>query len=69
MNMKLETLMLQGLFVACLAVSALIFGAMLTTTSASVRLATGNSVSAILLTAPASCALPPDGVVCPQIGG
>jgi len=69
MIMKLETLMLQGLFVACLAVSALIFGAMVTTTPASLRLAAGSSVGAILLTAPTSCALPPDGVVCPQIGG
>ena len=67
--MKFETLMLRGLFIACLAVCGLIFGAMVTTTPASVQLATHGGVVAILLAAPASCALPPDGVVCPQLGG
>jgi hypothetical protein len=69
MIMKFETLMLRGLFIACLAVCGLIFGAMVTTTSASVQLAANSGVGAILLAAPSSCALPPDGVVCPQIGG
>ena len=67
--MKFETLMLRGLFIACLAVCGLILGAMVTTTSASVQLAANSGVGAILLAAPSSCALPPDGVVCPQIGG
>ena len=67
--MKFETLMLRGLFIACLAVCGLIFGAMLTTTPASVQLAANHGVGAILLSAPSSCALPPDGVVCPQTGG
>ncbi len=67
--MKLETLMLRGLFIACVAVCGLILAAMVTTTPASVQLATGSSVGAILLAAPSSCALPPDGVVCPQYGG
>ncbi|OHE83020.1 MAG: hypothetical protein A2190_07285 [Lysobacterales bacterium RIFOXYA1_FULL_69_10] len=67
--MKFETLMLRGLFIACLAVCGLILGAMVTATPASVQLATNGSVGAILLAAPTSCALPPDGVVCPQIGG
>ncbi|WP_426690422.1 hypothetical protein [Rhodanobacter ginsengiterrae] len=66
--MKFETLMLRGLFIACLAVCGLIFGAMLTTTPASVQLASGNHIGAILLAAPTSCALPPDGVMCPQLG-
>jgi hypothetical protein len=69
MIMKFETLMLRGLFIACLAVCGLILGAMVTTTPASVQLAAHGSVSAILLAAPTSCALPPDGVVCPQLGG
>ncbi len=67
--MKFETLMLRGLFIACMAVCGLIFGAMLTTTPASVRLTASNTVGAMLLAAPSSCALPPDGVVCPQPRG
>lgn len=66
--MNFETLMLRGLFIACLAVCGLIFGAMLTATPASVQLATGNHLGAILLAAPSSCALPSDGVMCPQFG-
>ncbi len=67
--MKFETLMLRGLFIACMAVCGLIFGAMLTTTPASVQLAAGSSIRTILLSAPSSCVLPPDGVVCPQPQG
>ena len=71
--MKFETLMLRSLFVACLTVCGLIFGAMLTTTPPAVQLATdgtaANSVSSILLAAPSSCALPADGVVCPRARG
>lgn len=66
--MKFETLMLRGLFIACLAVCGLIFGAMITTTPASVRIAATSSVAAILLAAPSSCAVPADGVICPPIG-
>lgn len=66
--MKFETMMLHGLFIACLAVCSLILAAMVTTTPASVQLAARGSVAAILLAAPSSCALPPDGVVCPRIG-
>ena len=65
--MKFETLMLRGLFIACLTVCGLIFGAMLTTTPASVSLANGNHIRALLLAAPSSCALPPDGVMCPLL--
>jgi hypothetical protein len=65
MIMKFETLMLRGLFIACLAVCGLIFGAMLTATPPATKFAGSNRLSAILLTAPSSCVLPPDGVVCP----
>lgn len=67
--MKFETLMLRTLFVACMAVCSLIMGAMLTTTPSSVQLASNRSVASILLSAPSSCALPPDGVVCPRQNG
>lgn len=63
--MKFETLMLRGLFIACLAVCGLIFGAMLTTTPPATQFAAGPRLGSILLAAPNSCALPPDGVVCP----
>jgi hypothetical protein len=69
MIMKFETVMLRGLFIACLAVCGLILGAMVTTTPASVQLAANSSIGAILLAAPSSCVLPPDGVICPQVGG
>ena len=69
MIVKFETLMLRGLFIACLAVCGLILGAMVTITPTSVQLATDSSGGAILLATPASCALSPDGVVCPLIGG
>jgi hypothetical protein len=67
--MKFETLVLRGLFVACLAVCGLILGAMLTATPPTVQLAASHSVAAILLAAPSTCALPPDGVVCAQLHG
>jgi hypothetical protein len=66
MIMKFETLMLRGLFIACMAVCGLIFGAMLTTTPASTKLVANPTFGAILLSSPSSCALPADGVVCPQ---
>ncbi|HWU77652.1 MAG TPA: hypothetical protein VN043_14200 [Rhodanobacter sp.] len=67
--MKFESLMLRCLFLACLAVCGLIFGAMLTATPPSVQLAATNGASAILLATPSSCVLPPDGVICPRITG
>ena len=69
--MKFESLMLRCLFVACLAVCGLIFGAMLTAVPSptGVQLAASGHVGAILLAAPSSCALPPDGVLCPRIAG
>jgi hypothetical protein len=68
--MKFETLVLRCLFLACLAVCGLVFGAMLTSVPApGVQLAASSGVSTMLLTTPSSCALPPDGVVCPRVAG
>jgi hypothetical protein len=68
--MKFENFVLRCLFLACLAVCGLVFGAMLTTASTpDVQLASSPSVGAILLTLPSTCALPPDGIVCPHIAG
>lgn len=64
--MKFETLMLHSLFVACLLACGLILGAMLNSQPGAVRLASTGSLGTILLAAPASCMLPPDGVVCPR---
>ncbi len=64
--MKFENLMLHGLFLACFVVSALILAAMLTATPPPAPLAISASV---LLAAPVSCALPPDGVLCPRRPG
>jgi hypothetical protein len=62
--MKFETFLLSGLFVACMAICALIMGAMLYATPGS-RLASQPSISQQLLAAPSACAMPADGVVCP----
>lgn len=67
--MKFETLMLHGLFVASLVVCGLVLAAMVTTTPRSVPVVSNGSISTILLSAPSSCALPPDGVVCPRVAG
>jgi len=69
--MKFESLMLRCLFLACLAVCGLIFGAMLTAAPlpGGTQLAATSHLGAILLAAPSTCALPPDGVVCPHIAG
>jgi hypothetical protein len=65
--MKLESLLLRGLFVACLTVCGLIVGAMLVQTPPAVRLAGSAVVPVVGMVVPASgCALPPDGVVCPR---
>jgi hypothetical protein len=67
--MKFETIMLNGLFVACIAVCALVMGAMLKATPTSSSLSATTSTASILLTAPATCALPNDGVICPRSNG
>jgi hypothetical protein len=67
--MKLESLLLRGLFVACLTVCGLIVGAMLLQTPPAVRLATdaaANPAMGLLIVPASHCALPPDGVVCPR---
>lgn len=68
--MKFENLMLRCLFLACVAVCGLIFGAMLTAApTPDVQLAASSRVIAVLLATPSTCALPPDGVICPRIAG
>jgi hypothetical protein len=67
--MKHELLVLRGLLVASLLVCGLILGNMLTYQGAPVQLAKAATVApgALgLVTAP-SCALPPDGIVCPRV--
>ncbi|MEP6897890.1 MAG: hypothetical protein ABI870_05115 [Rhodanobacter sp.] len=67
--MKFETMMLSGLFIACITVCALVMGAMLKTTPASIQLASTSNISSVLLAAPTRCALPADGVICPRVNG
>ncbi|MEO6925597.1 MAG: hypothetical protein ABI129_02925 [Rhodanobacter sp.] len=69
--MKFESLMLRCLFLACIALCGMIFGAMLTTSAApgGQQLAASSRIAAILLSAPGTCAVPPDGVVCARIPG
>jgi hypothetical protein len=67
--MKFETFMLRGLFVACFAVCALIMGAMLNAHPQNLRQTNGNPVVSALLAAPSTCAMKPDGVVCPAVRG
>ena len=66
--MKLESLLLRGLFVACLTVCGLIVGAMLVQTPPAVRLAGSHVATPVvgMLMPATGCALPPDGVVCPR---
>ena len=65
MIMKFETLMLRGLFVACLLVCGLVLGAMVNASPEAIRLAAAGSAGQLI--APTVCALPPDGVVCPRV--
>ncbi|MEO8811244.1 MAG: hypothetical protein ABI386_13455 [Rhodanobacter sp.] len=68
--MKFESLVLRCLFLACVSVCALIFGAMVTAApSPGTQLAASTRIAGILLASPATCALPPDGVVCPHVAG
>lgn len=66
--MKFETMLLSGLFVACLAVCTLIMGAMIYATPGTSPLASRQTLAEQLLAAPSVCAMPSDGVVCPQRG-
>ena len=63
--MKFETLMLRGLFVACLALCALILASMLTAKRPAMTLAT----SIALIDSPTVPAMQADGVVCPRRPG
>ncbi|HEY0199424.1 MAG TPA: hypothetical protein VGC19_12925 [Rhodanobacter sp.] len=67
--MKFETIMLHGLFIACIGVCALIMGAMLKTTPTSAQITGANRTASVLLAAPVTCALPADGVICPRVNG
>jgi hypothetical protein len=66
--MKFETLLLHGLFAACLVVCVLTLGAMLTAAPTVAAPGTNGSLVATLLAAPAHCALPADGVICLRQG-
>jgi hypothetical protein len=62
MDMKLtetqfESLVLRGLFAACLLVSGLILTAMVTVKPAAVQLASGSAIHALFAAAPSSCTL------------
>jgi hypothetical protein len=67
--MKFETLLLHGLFAACLLVCGLTLGAMLNASPETVRLAASGSAGQVVAPAQTACMLPPDGVVCPRLGG
>lgn len=56
--MKFESLILATLFVVCFSVCALVMGAMLKTTPASVQLASANKAAAVALVSPATCTQP-----------
>lgn len=62
--MKFESLILATLFVVCFSICALVMGAMLGTTPASAQLASVNKVAAVVVAAPARCALPSGGATC-----
>ena len=65
--MKFETLMLRGLFIACLTVCGLIFAAMITATPSDIQLAAAGkspTIAAMPLPASGVCALPAGGVIC-----
>lgn len=63
--MKHETLMLHGLFAACLLVCTLVLGAMLTATPASLRQVASTGATHALVASAASCATAHDAVPCP----
>ena len=56
--MKFESLILATLFVVCFSICALVMGAMLKTTPASVQLAGATKAADVALISPASCTLP-----------
>lgn len=69
--MKFETLILRGLFVACMLVCGLIMAAMVISKPAPMRLAAaGSSIVNLLVSAPTSCVLPlVDNMICVRAAG
>ena len=63
--MKFETLILRGLFVACMLVCGLILAAMITSRPSPIHLADSTTLASLLTSAPSSCVLPViDGMIC-----
>jgi len=63
--MKFETLILRGLFVACMLVCGLILAAMVTSKPAPMHLADTTTIASLLISAPSSCVLPiVDDMIC-----
>ncbi|GGA28315.1 hypothetical protein [Dyella nitratireducens] len=63
--MKFETLILRGLFVACMLVCGLILAAMVTSKPTLAQLADTTSITSLLTSPPSSCALPViDDMIC-----
>lgn len=67
--MKFESFLLGCLFVACIAVASLIMAAMISVRPTATPLASAQPISAVLLSAPSTCALPADNMVCPRQDG
>lgn len=64
--MELETTVLRYLLITCMAVSALVFVTMLVPPSTATPLAEGQATAASWASAPTTCAVPDDGVICAQ---
>lgn len=63
--MKFETVILRGLFVACMLVCGLILAAMVTSKPESTHLTDTTSLASLLVSAPSSCVLPiVDDMIC-----
>jgi hypothetical protein len=67
--MKFETIMLNGLFIACIAVCALVMGAMLKATPSSVRLAGNHKAAVVAMVSPTTCTVPDSNTACPRTNG
>ena len=63
--MKHETLMLHGLFAACLLVCALVVGSMLTTVPLSAQFAAKAGATHALVASTHACVAPGRGAACP----
>lgn len=68
--MKFETLILRGLFGACVLVCGLILAAMVTSKPAPMHLAVSSTIATLLTSAPSSCVLPfVDDMICVRAAG